>query len=281
MRSICALILSFLVQANGFASEAHPGDLDTELMLATFKLSSPPVAATCFMLTRPVPDSPAETQFILVTAEHALCQIKEDAATVTFRKRQSAGGYSKLPAKLQIRQNGKALWTRHPNADVAVMYVTPPSDAAIAHVPVDLLASDADLQRYEIHPGDTVKCIGFPHANQFQANEAGFGVVRTGCIASFPLLPTKNTKTFYFDFNTFEGDSGGPVYLSENNRFFGNQTHEGRTRLILGVAVAQQFLDEEFKTVYQTGKFRHQLGLGVVVHSTAIREAIDLLPRDP
>lgn len=33
--------------------------------------------------------------------------------------------------------------------------------------------------------------------------------------------------------------------------------------------------------VYQTGKFRHRMGLGVVVHATAIRETIDQLPSRP
>jgi hypothetical protein len=145
-------------------------------------------------------------------------------------------------------------------------------------MPVELLASDNELQKYEVHPGDTIRGIGFPHANEFEANEGGFAVVRTGCVASYPLLPTKTTRTFFFAFNSFEGDSGAAVYLSENNRFYGGKTQEGRVQLILGLVSEQQFLDEEIKMAYQTWKFRHRLGLGIVVHATAIKETIALLP---
>ena len=50
-------------------------------------------------------------------------------------------------------------------------------------------------------------------------------------------------------------------------------------RLILGLVVGQHFIDEEFKMIYQSGKFRHRMGMGIVVHASAIEEAIGLLPR--
>lgn len=39
----------------------------------------------------------------------------------------------------------------------------------------------------------------------------------------------------------------------------------------------QSLLVTEFKVVYQTGKFRHRMGPGIVVHASAIRETIDRL----
>lgn len=275
------LMLLIAAAVAGETLAAETSDLNTQLMLATFKVATPDSTGTAFMLTRAATSDPKKTQFIAVTAGHVLARMKGDEATLHLRKREADGRYAKAPMPLKIRQGGKPTWTKHPTADLAVMYVSLPSDVSVPHISVELLASDSDLEKYEMHPGDMLRGIGFPHPNQFEANEAGFPVVRLGCIASYPLLPTKSTKTFFFDFNTFEGDSGGPVYLSENNRFYGGKTQEGRVQLILGLVSGQQFLDEEFKLAYQTGKFRHRLGLGIVVHATAIKEAITLLPREP
>ena len=127
----------------------------------------------------------------MVTAEHILSRTKGDEVTVVLHKRKPDGTYEKAPTKLRVRQAGKILWKKHPAADVAILPISPPAESVPAVVPIDLLASDADLERNEIHPGDSVHCLGFPHPNQFEPSEAGFGVVRSGCIAGYPLLPTR------------------------------------------------------------------------------------------
>ena len=220
---------------------------------------------------------PKATQFLLVTAEHTLSRTKGEEVTIVYHKKKADGGYEKAPVKLRVRQAGKVLWKKHPALDVAILPITPPAEVVLPAISTDLLASDADLEKYEIHPGDMVRCIGYPHPNQFEPGEAGFGVVRAGCIAGFPLLPTRTTKTFLLDMNTFEGDSGAPVYLVDDHRLLAGKTEPGRARLILGMMIGQHFLDEEFKMIYQTGKFRHRMGFAIVVHATAIKETIDLL----
>ena len=197
---------------------AEEDDLDTQLTLCTFKLSNPGSTATVFFLTRPDPKHADRTQFILVTAEHVFSRMKGEEATLALRKRQPDGQYVKSPLVLKVRSGGKPLWTRHPAADVAVMAVSPPPGVLFPHLGLDILARDEDLRKCEIHPGDTLHCVGYPHPNEFEANAAGFPVTRSGCIASFPLLPTDKTKGFLLDFNTFEGDSGAPVYLAEDHR---------------------------------------------------------------
>ena len=159
----------------------------------------------------------------MITAEHILSRTKGDEVTAVFHKSKPDGGYEKAPAKLRVRQGGKVLWKKHPTIDVAILPITPPPEALPAVVPIDLLATDADLEKYEIHPGDSVRCLGFPHPNQFEPSEAGFGVVRAGCIAGYPLLPTRTTKTFLLDLNSFEGDSGAPVYLVDDHRLLDGQ----------------------------------------------------------
>jgi hypothetical protein len=256
---------------------AQPADLDTQLVLSTVLLSHPDSTGTAFLLTRPSPGEPGRTQFLLLTAEHVLGRVKGDETTIIFHRLGPDGGYAKLPVKLRIRQDGKALWTKHPTADIAAMVVSPPPEVVPPCVPVDRLASEDDLIRCGIHPGDTVRCVAFPHPIQFEAGEAGFGVVRTGCIASYPLLPTSKIRTFLVDLNTFEGDSGGPIYLSEESRNVGGKAEP--VQFIVGLMTGQQFIDEEFKLIYQTGKFRHRMGLGIVAPAPAIRETIDLMDR--
>ena len=275
-------LVSFsLALAWGPISRAQSGDLDTQIMLATVKLTDPEASGTAFILSRPSPKDPKTTQFLLVTAEHTLSRTKGQEVTVVYHKRKPDGGYEKTPTKLRVRQEGKILWKKHPTTDVAILPVAPPPEALPAVVPIDLLASDADLERFEIHPGDSVHCLGFPHPNQFEPSEAGFGVVRAGCIAGYPLLPTRATKTLLIDLNVFEGDSGAPVYLADDHRLLTGKPAPGRVRLILGLLIGQHFLDEEFKMIYQAGKFRHRMGFGIVAHATAIKETIDLLEAKP
>jgi len=278
-QSVGLLLLLLLV----FSREAlaQPSDLDTQLMLATVKVSDTDSTGTAFILSRPKPGDPKATQFLLITAEHALSRSKANEVTVVFRKKSADGGHEKAPVKITVRQDGKVLWKKHPTADVGILPITPPPDVLVPAVSVDLLASDEDLERHEIHPGDPVRCVGFPHPNQFEPNEAGFGVVRSGCIAGYPLRPTRKTKTLLLDLNTFEGDSGAPVYLVDDHRLVAGKTEPRPVRLILGLMVGQHFLDEEFKMIYQTGKFRHRMGFGIAVHATAIKETIDLLDAKP
>jgi hypothetical protein len=275
------LSLLFLVLFWAQTLQAQPGNLDTQLMLATVKVSDPESSGTAFVLSRPMPKDPKTTQYLLITAEHTLSRTKGEEITVVFHKKKPDGLYEKAPAKVRLRQDGKVLWKKHPALDVGILAIAPPADALPPAVPVDLLASEADLQRYEIHPGDLVRCVGFPHPNQFEPSEAGFGVVRVGCIAGYPLLPTSVTKTFLLDMNTFEGDSGAPVYLVDDHRAVSGKTDSIRVRLILGLMIGQHFLDEEFKMIYQTGKFRHRMGFGIIVHATAIKETIDLVEPKP
>ena len=250
-------------------------------MLTTVKVSDTDSSGTAFILSRPKPGDPKATQFLLITAEHTLSRSRANEITVVFRKKSADGGHEKAPVKITVRQDGKILWKKHPTADVGILPITPPPDVLVPAVSVDLLASDGDLERHEIHPGDPVRCVGFPHPNQFEPNEAGFGVVRSGCIAGYPLRPTRKTKTLLLDLNTFEGDSGAPVYLVDDHRLVAGKTEPRPVRLILGLMVGQHFLDEEFKMIYQTGKFRHRMGFGIAVHATAIKETIDLLDAKP
>lgn len=241
-------------------------DLNTQLMRATVKIGHEKSTAAGFVLTAPAGD-----KFILVTAAHVLEQTPADETTVHFRRWQSTGVYTREVLKLFIRKEGKPLWTRHPSEDVCAMWMVPPAGIDLSTVPVSLLASDASLVQHQVHPGDMPCCLGFPHRNE--SNDAGFPLLRAGALASFPLIPTATTRTFLLSANTFEGDSGGPVYLDR-----AGSAGQPAARLILGLISAQRFLDEEAKMVYGVTKIRHRLGLAIVVHASFIKETIDRLP---
>jgi hypothetical protein len=256
--------------------QAEPEDLDTQLMRATVKISHEKSTATGFVLVRADPQDPRRSQFVLVTAAHVFEAIPGDEAVLYFRKKESEGVYHKVPVKAAIRKDGKPRWARHPSQDVAALVVVPPDAADLPRLTADLLATDRELRKYGVRPGDTLNCLGYPH--RVEANEMGFPVLRQGPVASFPLLPTRTNRTFLLSANTFEGDSGGPVYLAAPGRNPAGKDRPEEVRLILGLVTGQHFLDEEMKMVYGTTKIRHRLGLAIVVHAAFIRETLVSLP---
>jgi hypothetical protein len=279
MKSILAVAVLCVFSLGTALPCAAADDLNTELMNATIKISNEKSTATAFLLTRPVPGEPANDQFVLVTAAHVLEAMAGDTAMLFFRRQESEGFYKKVPHKIAIRKQGKPQWTRHPTTDIAVMAIAPPSGSKVAKLSIDLLASDESLKKHAVHPGDAVMSLGYPH--RIDANEAGFPILRSGSIASFPLTPAKANKTMLVSINSFEGDSGGPVYLADANRFSGDKRQPGEVRLILGLVTGQHFLDEEAKLVYENVKIRHRLGLAIVVQAAFIKETIERLPRAP
>ena len=244
---------------------ADEEDFSTQLMRATVKISHDKSTGTGFVLS-----AADGKKLVLVTAAHVLELTPGDETTVVFRRQESEGVYKKEPTKLVIRKEGKPTWTKHPTEDVAAIPIMPPENADLPKIPLARLASDELLKTHKVHPGENLCCLGFPHRNE--ASDAGFPLLRRGALATFPLLPTAKTKTFTLSANTFEGDSGGPVFVTND------RDNQEDTQLILGLVVGQWFLDEEAKMIYGTTKVRHRLGLAIVVHASFIQETIDRLP---
>ena len=151
----------------------------------------------------------------------------------------------------------------------------------------DLLADDKMLKRFEIHPGDELLCLGYPLGAE--ANEAGFSILRSGRIASFPLTPSSEIKSFLFDFEVFEGNSGGPVYFVQSGRYYGGKIHfEETIQFVAGVVTEERFQVQRSVTPievsrdrvkYEVEEKREKLKLAVVVPSQFIKETLDLLEK--
>jgi V8-like Glu-specific endopeptidase len=270
----CRSLTRFLVVASLFLllAPAAPAqapveaeDLNTQMMRATVKIMHEKSTATGFILTK------APDQHILVTANHIFDTTPGDQTEILFRQKTGEGEYKRLPLKITIRKDGKPTWTKHPTQDIAVISIKPPENADLPDLSVDLLATDALLKKYKVHPGEKLSYNGYPHRNE--SNAEGFAILRAGTLSSFPLTPTAKTLHFLMDSNIFEGDSGSGVYLSRTS---GDGSKE-EVRLIVGLVSAQMFLDEELKTVYSVSKTRHRLGLAIVIHASLIKETVDLL----
>jgi S1-C subfamily serine protease len=132
-------------------------------------------------------------------------------------------------------------------------------------------------QRTAPAPGDEVRCLGFPLG--IESNEAGFPVLRSGKIASYPLTPTEKTKSFLVDLRVFKGNSGGPVFFVENNRLVTSAIGRYQNlHFIIGLVSEEKLYTEAAIGPYSQELRQTQLGLAVVVHASIILQTIDLLP---
>jgi hypothetical protein len=274
------LVLFFLSPVAGLAQDF---DLNVVLMETTFlmvgqaKNPGAQTLGTAFVLLRPFAAQPDAHQtsgrLVLVTAAHVLEEMMGSSATIMLRTRQNgATPWLRTPARVAIRSNGQPLWKKLPNADVAVMYVKWPLVSArtvdTTFAPTTLLADDELLKKVNaIGPGVELKVLGYPLGNP--GNEIGFSILRTGVIASYPLLPTLNTRTFLLDFRVFQGNSGGPVYFSQPI-IRGSGFSCCPPQFIMGLVSQEALMSQPYSQL--------QLQLGQIVHASVIRATIDLLP---
>ena len=250
-------------------------ELNTILMNSTFKIEGSGKIGTVFIIGKPFFNDSTRAFFVLVTANHVLNDIKTDNAILYLRKEVNKK-FIKFPYTLKIRKKGKPLWIKHSEVDVAAMYVSLPEDISINLLPTFFLANDSLISAYEIHPGDELLCLGFPYGAE--ANDAGFPILRSGKISSYPITPTKEIKSFLFDFQIFGGNSGGPVYFVGLNRRYKGVIHIGEVRFIIGLVSEEVVLEEQVKSLDEISFRKHPLSLAKVIPATFIIETIDLLP---
>jgi hypothetical protein len=215
---------------------------------------------------------------VLITAAHVLDEMQGDTAVLHYRRKVDANTWTRVLHPVPIRTNGQPLWKKHPDADVAVMYIALPQHDSMPMVSTDVLADDKMLADFEIHPGDELECLGYPFGQE--GNNAGFPVLRSGKIASYPLLPTSETKTLLYDVRIFKGNSGGPVYFVQSNRWYKNGgVKVGETiHIIIGLVSQEGLIQQQISGPYSEEVRQFQLGLAVVVHASLIKQAINLLP---
>ena len=289
-------ITAMIVFANLISiSVANEIEINKTLMLYTYRIEGPrgkegeKALGTCFVMGIPKSDTPGKGQIVLITATHVLNDISGEKATIYIRKKISEGKYEKIRHDIQIRDGNNPLWVSHPKVDVAAIKVSLPSfvSALSGEMPLlstELLANDEIIKKFEIHPGDELLCLGYPLGAE--ANPAGFPILRSGRIASYPLTPAEDINSFLFDFEVFEGNSGGPVYFVDNGRSYGGSIHlSERIQFIAGIVSEQRIVFQQSiaveksrdKTSVRTDIERKDLKIAVIVPAHFIKETLNLL----
>jgi S1-C subfamily serine protease len=232
--------------------------MTVDLMSATVQLEQPlpkgtKTVATGFLISDPTPDGQPRT--VLITANHVFEDMPGDQATIGWRVKGADGSWSYAPQKIAIRAAGKPLWTRNPSRDVAVITISAPPEFARAAIPLSWLAGDDALAKNELEPGEEMLTLGFPQG--LSSNAAGFPILRSGRVASYPIGPSSSSPTFLLDFQVFPGNSGGPVWLDEPG--------DDSPHLVAGILTQQVQKDDHF------------LGIGIVTQAQFVRDTVALL----
>jgi V8-like Glu-specific endopeptidase len=246
-------------------------DLAIELIHATVQVEQPlgdgtRTVGTGFLIVTPGADGEPHT--VLITANHVLQKMPGANARIGFRISNPDGSWSYSPQQLKIRdKDGQELWTHHPSRDVAAINIKAPAQFAKAAIPLAYLAADETFADYKVNAGDEMMALGFPRG--LSANAAGFPILRSGRVASYPLAPAKIFPTFLLDFSVFPGNSGGPVFMTrpaaKSSAVTEVATAEPATGFIAGLLTQQVELNNE------------RLEIGIVTHAKYIRETIALL----
>lgn len=282
LRTVVSVLLAGVVHAWAETNSAPPAvggvtEINTSLMRSTYRFQAPGSLGTVFIIGVPSPDNPASLRYTLVTAAHVLEGAQGDKATLDLRVNAS-GRIVRLPFPIQIRDGDKPRWVRHPKADVAAMFVTDPNKIDIDLLTPTYLADDEFFAWARIHPGDELVALGFPLGAD--ANDLGYPILRTGAIASYPLVPTRTNETFLLDLEIRQGNSGGPVYLYQLNRMVEKDTSKTLNMCrIMGLVSQERIFTEQTSGLYEVRTERHPINVAHVVHAALIKDTIDLLTK--
>jgi len=257
-------------------------DFHTFMMLVTVKLIGPDgTSGTGFIVSQDAALAAKPGNLVLVTAAHVFESVKGDEMTVVFRKRDENGKWARSERKLTFKEGEKKLWSKHADVDAAAI-VLPEGlcSCVVAAIQTEYLLDDKKLEEFDVHPGKDLICLGFPYG--IESSPAGFPILRSGKIASYPIFPSKETKSFLFDFNVFPGNSGGPVYFEDANpRGKGNSLIIGVRRGIIGLVTSELSLSTLVQAPREQRQIQTPLQLGAVVHASFIKELVESLKPQP
>ncbi len=208
----------------------------------------------------------------MAAADHVLQAIQGETAQLIMRQPAPTNSWNRVQFPVHIRNGSTPLWKKHPDVDVAALFISLPLNTVDRPLTPEFLADDETLTKYEFHPGIEVLCLGYPFGAE--ANDYGFPILRSGRIASYPLTPTKINRIFLFDFTVFPGNSGSPVYAVRENAFYGGVFHGGVMQCVLGIAVQERNIRHSTQDLYEKRETTTPLRLGEVVHASFIKELL-------
>jgi len=244
-------------------------DLTVGMIGATVEIDQPQadgrrIVGTGFLVNDPTPDGRPRT--VLITAGHVLDRMAGSTARIGYRFQGQDGTWRFSAQPLTIRQGASQLWLRNPGQDIAAIAIQAPPEFARAAIPLAWLADEEAFGRADVGPGDEMFVLGFPEG--LAANSQGFPILRAGRVASYPLIPAKQFQSFLLDFRVFNGNSGGPVFLTPGGRrrpdapaldgplvtgILTQQTSVGDERLELGIVVRAEYIRQTLQMLDQPG----------------------------
>jgi hypothetical protein len=264
-----------LLSGGGPMTAQVPSDFHSNMVNSTFLIAGPSAKAAkklnCgsgFLMGTPAADA-GRFNPVLVTAAHVLEGMSGETVQLVIRVKDAQGGLSRRVVSIRFRSGRVPLYTKHPYADVAVMYLPLPHDHSLTFTRSAGLATDSEFARLELHPGDEMLTVGFPYCSQL--TNLGYGILRKGIVATPVTGNGKILDRFFLDMPAVGGNSGGAVYFEYYNRFYGNVLHPNQvSRWVAGVM-----------TVNASGPGGQVLGVAGVVPARFIDEAMKLLPAPP
>lgn len=247
-----------------------PIDLTLAMINATVEIDQPQpdgvrIVGTGFLISDPTPDG--RPRVVLVTAEHVFDDMPGPEARIGWRTALPDGSWSFSPRPLRIRDGQTPLWTHHASRDVAAIAIEAPPEFARAAIPLAWLGDDKVFDNYRVGPGDEMMVLGYPEG--LAANTAGFPIVRSGRVASYPLSPISAFPTFLLDFRVFKGNSGGPVFMTEDIRRRPGAEGAPPARFVAGMLASQAMAGSE------------RMEVGVITPAVYIRETLALIDQAP
>jgi hypothetical protein len=245
--------LLMLLQAPQFVRAEHSAIEDA--LRATVRITKGQVSGTGFFVE--AKDGGGRRTF-LVTAAHVFNDMPGPSCTLVLRAK-SNNGYVRKETDLQIRTGDKPLWTRHPELDAAAIEVTLPTDCDFKPLPIDAIASPANMERLPAGQDLFVPC--FPA--KLESNSAGWPILRKASLASYPLA---GQSTMFVDYSHFSGDSGAPVVTV---------TKEGLR--VVGLIFAMERQTDKTVAPFEERTLHTPLGLAVAVQAPQLHEVIGLI----
>ncbi len=249
--------------------------INENMMNSTFKIEDKYTFGTAFIVVHLWGAKDTTGLAILVSARHVFDDFVGDSASLILRKKNGEY-YERSPYKIRIREGKKNLYCTHPTEDVAALPLSLPIWAMPCGIPEKYIANKISDKKNGFEVGLKVNSLGFP--NGHESNSAGFPILRTGIIASYPLMPIDSNRTFIVDMSIFPGNSGGPVFYSLNNPNIDGSISviagksEYTPKIILGLVSSLEygFLPYKKKKIITSAE------LANVVHAKFILELIDL-----